>query len=191
MLEHMSRNEFAQCRRIIIQSILATDMKSHTELSRKLATFADDTFENFGKDTEGEVFSLFFAIVLHTGDLSGQALPLRQALLWGERVINEFSIQAKKEEALELPVAPFMMNTHDPVKAAGVQKGYIDFILKPWWVQFVRFFSPDEDFISGLDHVNAVREFYVKKSEEGSLEDKKKKKKKAEVRVGMVKKNET
>lgn len=167
LLSSMTPSEFAQCRRIIIYSILATDMKEHTELSRKLAQLSDNTFEEFGKDTQGDLFSLFFSVVLHTGDLSGQALPLNQALMWGEKVINEFAMQAEKEEALGLPVAPFMKDAHDPVKAAGVQKGYIDFILKPWWDEFVRFFNQEtDDFVKGLGYVNEVRNFYIQASQQ-------------------------
>jgi len=171
VLQNMNPAEFAQCRRIIIHSILATDMKEHTELSRKLALLPANTFNEFGMDTQGDVYSLFFSVVLHTGDLSGQALPLNQALCWGEKVISEFAMQAKKEEALNLPVAPFMMNANDPIKAAGVQKGYIDFILKPWWVQFVRFFDEEEDIVKGLEYVNEVRKFYVGASQTGDEKD--------------------
>ena len=171
VLSNMTPPEFAQCRRIIIHSILATDMKEHTELSRKLALLPDNTFEEFGKDTQGDLYSLFFSVVLHTGDLSGQALPINQALMWGEKVISEFAIQAEKEEALGLPVAPFMKQAHDPVKAAGVQKGYIDFILKPWWNQFVRFFDAEEDFVKGLGYVNEVRNFYLEASQQPDPEN--------------------
>merc|ERR1711981_144920 len=97
----------------------------------------DDAFTTMDKSSSSDLLNTFFSAILHTGDLAGQSLPLRQALMWGERVISEFAMQAKQEVSMGLPVAPFMLNSDNPVKAASVQKGYIDFILKPWWIEFM------------------------------------------------------
>ncbi|GMH57733.1 hypothetical protein TrST_g2349 [Triparma strigata] len=165
LLGNLSREEFSQCRKIIIQSILATDMSRHADLSRSLALLPDDVFETMDKDSSSHLFNTFFSAILHTGDLSGQALPLRQALKWGERVINEFTTQANNEAARGIPVAPFMANLDNPHRAANVQKGYIDFILKPWWIQFIRFFPDNPDLIKSLEYVDDVKAFYVSASE--------------------------
>jgi hypothetical protein len=106
------------------------------------------------------VYNTFFSAILHTGDLSGQAVPLRLALKWGDRVIEEFKEQARKETLRGLTVAPFMINLESPSRAANVQKGYIDFILKPWWLQFLRFFPDNADLQSGLASIEEVRAFY-------------------------------
>ncbi|GMI13067.1 hypothetical protein TrLO_g3117 [Triparma laevis f. longispina] len=182
LLGNLSREEFSQCRRIIIQSILATDMSRHADLSRSLALLPDDVFETMDKDSSSHLFNTFFSAILHTGDLSGQALPLRQALKWGERVINEFTTQANNEAQLGLPVAPFMVNLDNPSRAANVQKGYIDFILKPWWIQFIRFFPDNADLVKSLEYVDGVKAFYV-----SAGEPKEKKAEKAKFVEGVLK----
>ena len=165
LFSNFSRSEFAQCRKIIIQSILATDMSCHADLSRSLALLPDDVFETMDKDSSPQLFTTFFSAILHTGDLSGQAVPLRHAVKWGERVLTEFINQAGKEEVLKLPVAPFMTNLDNPQRAANVQKGYIDFILRPWWLQFNRFFPDNQDLSKSLGYIDDVKAFYVSTSE--------------------------
>ena len=172
LFANFTREEFAQCRKIVIQSILATDMSGHADLSRNLALLPDDVFETMDKDSPPQLFNTFFSSILHTGDLSGQALPLRQALKWGERVLTEFISQANRESALGLPVAPFMINLKNPQRAANVQKGYIDFILRPWWVQITRFFPDNQDLKKSLGYIDAIKAFYVGASEKEKGEEK-------------------
>jgi 3',5'-cyclic-nucleotide phosphodiesterase len=164
LLGGLSKESYDQCRTIIVKAILTTDMSMHAELSRTLNAMADDTFETMSHDSNSSIYNTFFSAILHTGDLSGQAIPLRLALKWGDRVILEFKNQAKKETALGMTVAPFMANLENPARAANVQKGYIDFILKPWWVQFMRFFPDNADLQLGLSSINEVREFYAEAS---------------------------
>jgi len=165
LLGGLSKQAFQQCRSIIIQAILATDMSMHADLSRQLNQMSEDTFELMSPDSNSSVYNTFFSAILHTGDLSGQAVPLRLALRWGDRVIEEFKNQAMKETMLGLTVAPFMSSLENPLRAANVQKGYIDFILKPWWKQFIRFFPDNVDLKLGLDSIGEVREFYLDASE--------------------------
>eukprot|EP00518_Triparma_eleuthera_P018329 CAMPEP_0197560118 /NCGR_PEP_ID=MMETSP1320-20131121/22514_1 /TAXON_ID=91990 /ORGANISM="Bolidomonas sp., Strain RCC2347" /LENGTH=1008 /DNA_ID=CAMNT_0043121641 /DNA_START=116 /DNA_END=3139 /DNA_ORIENTATION=+ len=169
LFSSFTREEFAQCRKIVIQSILATDMSGHADLSRSLALLPDDVFETMDKDSPPALFTTFFSAILHTGDLSGQAVPLRHALKWGERVLTEFINQAEKETILNLPVAPFMSNLENPQRAANVQKGYIDFILRPWWTQFIRFFPDNQDLVKSLGYIDDVKAFYVSASEKRSV----------------------
>ena len=166
LFKNFSRDQFSQCRRIIIQSILATDMSRHADQLRLMGLLPDDAFTTMDKSSSSDLLNTFFSAILHTGDLAGQSLPLRQALMWGERVISEFAMQAKQEVSMGLPVAPFMLNSDNPVKAASVQKGYIDFILKPWWIEFMRFFPNNEDLSNGLKNIEQVQSFYDEASTE-------------------------
>lgn len=107
-----------------------------------------------------EIYNTFFGAVLHTADLAGQAVPLDQALVWGERVIGEFSMQAQKEQLIGLPTAPFMLNLTDTANAANVQSGYITFILKPWWNSFKVFFPNNLSIIAAVKNIDGCLAFY-------------------------------
>lgn len=57
--------------------------------------------------------------ILHTADLGAQALPWFIARVWGERVLREFAQQARREQALNLPVTKFMeVSGHYPTAIA-------------------------------------------------------------------------
>lgn len=125
-----------------------------------MGLLSHDAFEQLNKNSSAEIYNTFFGAVLHTADLAGQAVPLDQALVWGERVIGEFSMQAQKEQLIGLPTAPFMLNLTDTANAANVQSGYITFILKPWWNSFKVFFPNNLSIIAAVKNIDGCLAFY-------------------------------
>jgi len=174
LLSGLSLPEFKECRRIIILSILATDMTNHSELQRSLSLLSHDSFEKLNKNSSADIYNTFFGAVLHTADLAGQAVPLKLALVWGERVIAEFSMQSAKETALGLPTAPFMANLNEPGNAANVQSGYITFILKPWWNTFKQFFPKNGSLKQAVINIEECHKFYIKEIERSKEQEREK-----------------
>lgn len=117
-------------RRSIIIAILATDMALHFDkvghLNKK------DINNPFDKSKDAERQWLIDAIV-HSADLSAQTLPTCVAKTWEEKISMEFESQAKEEEALGIPVAPFMQNLNNGMHRAKLQANFIEFVLEPWW----------------------------------------------------------
>jgi hypothetical protein len=77
--------------------------------------------------------STLVALLVHLGDLSGQAGPERQRLNWSDRILAEFRSQASAERALGLPVAPFMAALDTPLQAARLQLSFVSSIVLPLW----------------------------------------------------------
>jgi hypothetical protein len=75
-------------------------------------------------------------------DLSGQVFPTAVAKEWEERISKEFKIQSDKEHQLGIPTAPFMQNLGDPLHRAGLQVGFIEFVLLPYWAHVARVWPP-------------------------------------------------
>mmetsp|Transcript_56683 Transcript_56683/g.134639 ORF Transcript_56683/g.134639 Transcript_56683/m.134639 type:complete len:915 (+) Transcript_56683:201-2945(+) len=88
-------------------------------------------------------------VLIHTADLSGQALGRDLAQKWGELVLDEFQVQVAKELAEGLPVAPFMNNLEDPVKRTKTQAAFVGYVLVPMWTSLFELFPSLEEL-----HVN-------------------------------------
>ena len=67
-----------------------------------------------------------------TTDLGNLTLDWGVAVMWEERIFNEFEVQAQREEEEGLQVTSYMQNL-DEVSRAKIQLGFIDFVLLPWW----------------------------------------------------------
>ena len=63
--------------------------------------------------------STLVALLVHLGDLSGQAGPERQRLNWSDRILAEFRSQASAERALGLPSRPSWRRSTRPCRPRG------------------------------------------------------------------------
>lgn len=75
----------------------------------------------------------FACLSRRRADLSGQCYPARIARKWGDRVIQEFTAQARREEELGLPVMPFMQNLTRPLDRARLQLRFVNQVVLPLW----------------------------------------------------------
>mmetsp|Transcript_15149 Transcript_15149/g.26687 ORF Transcript_15149/g.26687 Transcript_15149/m.26687 type:complete len:1104 (-) Transcript_15149:2805-6116(-) len=136
VMRNLSTGKFKKLRELVIHHILLTDMKYHTELHQKMTSIvtksekSDEFIINRENETDRETFSSF---LLHCCDIGAQTLSPEIAKRWSNRVLNEFMLQAKEEEALKVKVTPHMMNLDDPVTRANVQIGFIRFLVEPAW----------------------------------------------------------
>lgn len=96
---------------------------------------------------------------LHSADLSNPAKPRYIYCLWVERLMKEFYAQGDRERVLGLPISP-MMDRHKPVVERS-QVGFIDFVIKPLYVQWQGALGYDIEVC--IKHLVANREFYSSK----------------------------
>lgn len=132
-------------RKGVSSTILATDMKKHAEhISHMDRTFrscvaiaahkAGDAAA--GDDTVPDELAAsrdLAGLLVHSADLSGQALPGELAQQWGELCLEEFSNQVLEEERLGIPVSKFMTGLDDPVKRGSMQLSFCRHVVLPLW----------------------------------------------------------
>ncbi|EQC25350.1 hypothetical protein SDRG_16760 [Saprolegnia diclina VS20] len=127
ILDKLSSDAFRQVRRNIIRCIMATDMTNH---------FAQvKTMENMPRSqwTDHSNRAFLMESIVHSCDLSAQALPFKLATKWGERALDEFQNQAKEETDLQLSIAPFMENLESKATRYNVQVNFVCYVLQPMW----------------------------------------------------------
>lgn len=104
-------------RKIIITSILATDMSHHEKHCKIIAS--RDKLRPF-TSTNAADRQMLLDLVIHCSDLSAQVQPWNIARRWEKRISVEFSQEAAELESLGLTPAPFMLNLDsETVRAKG------------------------------------------------------------------------
>ena len=88
IFENLSVKDFRTVRKLIISSILATDLSKHMEITNKLEAISG----NFCKD-EADHRLLLMQILIKTADISNPAKPFSIARYWADLVQEEFFMQ--------------------------------------------------------------------------------------------------
>ncbi|KAG8125765.1 hypothetical protein E2320_020891, partial [Naja naja] len=127
-LSNLDHVQFKRFRFLVIEAILATDLKKHFDF---LAEF------NAKVNMNGHVIEwsnesdrlLICQICIKLADINGPAKIRDLHLKWTEGIINEFYEQGDEEANLGLPISPFM-NRHSP-QLAKLQESFITDIVGP------------------------------------------------------------
>lgn len=120
------------CRRIIIDAIIGTDMAFHKKhvdhLSAKHSVSMD-----LASDRE-----MMLGMLVHLCDIGASSFEWSEAIRWSRMVMTEFQTQVYREQDNDLPVSGYMdLGTADPRKAfLKSQIGFIDFVLTPYFQLF-------------------------------------------------------
>jgi dual 3',5'-cyclic-AMP and -GMP phosphodiesterase 11 len=118
-------------RKVIISSIMATDMSIHFTLMAQLVTQSHQAVA-FNKKESGDRI-LLTRFVLHSADIGAQTQSRELANKWTERCLNEFALQGEKEKALGLELTPFMQGLDDELTRMQLQVGFVGGIVVPLW----------------------------------------------------------
>lgn len=121
----LSRADYVQARRLIVNAVLATDMTQHMRL---LDAFSEGRSEQPNLAAWGDS-DVLLQLVLHTADLCNPCRPLLFSIKWGELICCEFLEQGDEEAKLQLPVTP--MCDRRSVIVSTNQLRFIQFLLKP------------------------------------------------------------
>lgn len=125
-----SSNAYKEFRKIVVSSVLATDMALHHEYVSKIkeqavrfdknATAASNTIH------EDEERILLCSALIKCADISNVARPFHWGTQWAELLVKEFTSQGDLEKELGMSVLP--MNDRDKVVLEDTQIDFIRFV---------------------------------------------------------------
>uniref|UniRef100_A0ACB8G4I5 cGMP-inhibited 3',5'-cyclic phosphodiesterase B n=1 Tax=Sphaerodactylus townsendi TaxID=933632 RepID=A0ACB8G4I5_9SAUR len=125
-LDHV---QFKQFRFLVIEAILATDLKKHFDYLAEFNAKVSDV-NNQGIEWNNESDRLLVCqMCIKLADINGPAKARDLHLKWTEGIVNEFYEQGDEEASLGLPVSPFM-DRHNP-QLAKLQESFITHIVGP------------------------------------------------------------
>lgn len=127
ILKGFSFEEYFEVRNLIIECILATDMKVHFALVKK--------FEGLVEEPKGlslkERKSLVLNMVLHSADISGSAKNIEVARVWSRMISVEFTNQLALEIRNGVPVTPYFKDLNIEINLWKSEISFLRFIVKP------------------------------------------------------------
>ncbi|XP_035478009.2 cGMP-inhibited 3',5'-cyclic phosphodiesterase A-like isoform X1 [Scophthalmus maximus] len=125
-LEHM---EFKRFRFLVIEAILATDLKKHFDfLAEFNAKGGDEGLSGIDWTNENDRL-LVCQMCIKLADINGPLKCKELHLQWTEGIVNEFYEQGDEEASLGLPISPFM--DRSAPQLAKLQESFITHIVGP------------------------------------------------------------
>ncbi|XP_014859086.1 PREDICTED: cGMP-inhibited 3',5'-cyclic phosphodiesterase A-like [Poecilia mexicana] len=125
-LEHV---EFKRFRFLVIEAILATDLKKHFDfLAEFNAKVGDEGVSGIDWTNENDRL-LVCQMCIKLADVNGPLKNKELHLQWTEGIVNEFYEQGDEEATLGLPISPFM--DRSAPQLAKLQQSFISHIVGP------------------------------------------------------------
>ncbi|KAM6943242.1 cGMP-inhibited 3',5'-cyclic phosphodiesterase 3B [Xenentodon cancila] len=174
-LANLDHVEFKRFRFLVIEAILATDLKKHFDFLAEFNAKVNDV-NSPGIDWTNENDRLLVCqVCIKLADINGPAKVRDLHLKWTEGIVNEFYEQGDEEARLGLPISPFMDRSSPQL--AKLQESFITHIVGPlcnsydaagllpgFWINETR---SDEDDDEGQVEIDTDEE----EDEEDELED--------------------
>jgi hypothetical protein len=146
IFSQLSREDRKQARKIMIETILATDMSKHFPTIEELKTrFVDLDASPIGTLEDGGL--KIAELIIHAADLSNPTKEYDILSRWSRAVNEEFSNQVREEEELGLPVSEFMKGAEIPKVYYKNEIGFNKFVVRPLWVCFESWLKPHITFM--------------------------------------------
>uniref|UniRef100_A0A3B4ES19 Phosphodiesterase n=1 Tax=Pundamilia nyererei TaxID=303518 RepID=A0A3B4ES19_9CICH len=128
-LVNLDHVEFKRFRFLVIEAILATDLKKHFDfLAEFNAKVGDDPSTGIDWSNENDRL-LVCQMCIKLADINGPLKCKELHLQWTEGIVNEFYEQGDEESSLGLPVSPFMDRAAPQL--AKLQESFITHIVGP------------------------------------------------------------
>ncbi|XP_064369133.1 cGMP-inhibited 3',5'-cyclic phosphodiesterase 3B isoform X2 [Dromaius novaehollandiae] len=128
-LSNLDHVEFKRFRFLVIEAILATDLKKHFDFLAEFNAKAND-INSHGIEWSNENDRLLVCqICIKLADINGPAKVRELHLKWTEGIVNEFYEQGDEEASLGLPISPFMDRSSPQL--AKLQESFITHIVGP------------------------------------------------------------
>ncbi|CAM5120712.1 unnamed protein product [Eretmochelys imbricata] len=128
-LPNLDHVEFKRFRFLVIEAILATDLKKHFDFLAEFNAKAND-LNSHGIEWNNENDRLLVCqICIKLADINGPAKVRDLHLKWTEGIVNEFYEQGDEEASLGLPISPFMDRSSPQL--AKLQESFITHIVGP------------------------------------------------------------
>ncbi|CAH2325462.1 cGMP-inhibited 3, 5 -cyclic phosphodiesterase B isoform X1 [Pelobates cultripes] len=127
-LTYLDHVQFKRFRFLVIEAILATDLKKHFDFLAEFNAKVNDV--NNGMDWSNENDRLLVCqVCIKLADINGPAKTRELHLKWTEGIVNEFYEQGDEEANLGLPISPFMDRSSPQL--AKLQESFITHIVGP------------------------------------------------------------
>ncbi|XP_074950818.1 cGMP-inhibited 3',5'-cyclic phosphodiesterase 3B [Phalacrocorax aristotelis] len=128
-LSNLDHVEFKRFRFLVIEAILATDLKKHFDFLAEFNAKVND-INSHGIEWSSENDRLLACqICIKLADINGPAKARELHLKWTEGIVNEFYEQGDEEASLGLPISPFMDRSSPQL--AKLQESFITHIVGP------------------------------------------------------------
>ncbi|KAM9854992.1 cGMP-inhibited 3',5'-cyclic phosphodiesterase 3A-like [Aulostomus maculatus] len=128
-LVNLDHVEFKRFRFLVIEAILATDLKKHFDfLAEFNAKVGDDPTTGIDWSNENDRL-LVCQMCIKLADINGPLKVKDLHLQWTEGIVNEFYEQGDEESSLGLPISPFMDRAAPQL--AKLQESFITHIVGP------------------------------------------------------------
>uniref|UniRef100_A0A4W4GVP0 Phosphodiesterase n=1 Tax=Electrophorus electricus TaxID=8005 RepID=A0A4W4GVP0_ELEEL len=128
-LSNLDHVEFKRFRFLVIETILATDLKKHFDFLAEFNSKVNDV-NSPGIDWTSENDRLLVCqVCIKLADINGPAKERSLHLKWTEGIVNEFYEQGDEEAGLGLPISPFM--DRSAPQLARLQESFITHIVGP------------------------------------------------------------
>jgi cAMP-specific phosphodiesterase 4 len=149
----MTKEQYREARRYIIESILHTDMMVHQAMVKDLTMLWEVNTEVFTKRgdpsqalmvqlaeadlfNQGETKLLTMENILHSADVSNPCRTWECSQAWAMCVLEEFFAQGDQEKMLGVPVQ--FLNDRDKLNRPNSQIGFLEFMIAPFVAAQVR-----------------------------------------------------
>ncbi|XP_018581725.2 cGMP-inhibited 3',5'-cyclic phosphodiesterase A [Scleropages formosus] len=128
-LANLDHVEFKRFRFLVIEAILATDLKKHFDfLAEFNAKVGDDVTSGIDWSNENDRL-LVCQMCIKLADINGPLKCKDLHLQWTEGIVNEFYEQGDEESSLGLPISPYM--DRSAPQLAKLQESFITHIVGP------------------------------------------------------------
>ncbi|KAL2093954.1 hypothetical protein ACEWY4_011266 [Coilia grayii] len=128
-LGHLGHVEFKRFRFLVIEAILATDLKKHFDfLAEFNAKVAHDVGSGVNWSNENDRL-LVCQMCIKLADINGPLKSKDLHLQWTQGIVNEFYEQGDEESSLGLPISPYM--DRSAPQLAKLQESFITHIVGP------------------------------------------------------------
>lgn len=95
ILGNLEGSEFRNIRAVMIECILATDMKEHFDMIKEVSTRATELQASPEAELSDEDVQLAYKLCTHMSDLSGSAKRFDISQKWSKMVCEEFTQQVR------------------------------------------------------------------------------------------------
>ncbi|KAK2842457.1 hypothetical protein Q5P01_012657 [Channa striata] len=127
-LVNLDHVEFKRFRFLVIEAILATDLKKHFDFLAEFNAKVGDESTSIDWSNENDRL-LVCQMCIKLADINGPLKCKELHLQWTDGIVNEFYEQGDEESSLGLPVSPFMDRAAPQL--AKLQESFITHIVGP------------------------------------------------------------
>jgi len=180
ILENFSEEQSKIFRKILISSILGTDMSKHQDI---LSKFKNRLFSS-ASSSSGEAITMvrhpqqwdpneridLLVLLLKTADICNISRPTVVVERWAHHLIDEWSQQSDLEKTKKVPLTVWMDRRN--IDLCKVQVGFIDGVGRPLFQLLAEYFPEEPELQMLVSSIDKNREFWVKKPRQSIEENK-------------------